>query len=637
MEYSTQETQIASQTYTSQREDEPNDANCWGLLWPIASGNKPVRFNKDKQEYTIGRGPQCDLRISSQIISNIHCRINWDGATGSRAGLTITDLSRNGTWVKGRKIAKGIATLLNNGDDIAFGVQNINSNGESHRYTFRTPVVQRERKGVHVKYELQQELGRGSFAAVYKALQRATGKFFAVKIIPKPQSLLQPSTINMLDREITILKQLKHPNIVALEDVIGSEAELCIVMELISGGDLFEYIVTSPMKHLTEDQTGHLTAEICDAMAYIHYKGITHRDLKPENILLTADNPPHVKVADFGLAKCVNSKTMLRTMCGTPSYLAPEVVLQGPGKEGYDHKVDSWSVGAIVFAMLTGQGAFTEDENQPLTTRVQTRQVTWVYMSEVGCTKAAHGFVNQLLQNRPENRMALADALGHEWLHPAYWPSGVPSYFPNGSPISLINATVGEPVGTPTHGVTEEFQNLEIDSDSISESPAFIEVDFEDANLGGSSGLTRSQELQRSVEEREQSWDIVEEPGADPEQTPLARPRLQLLEEEATARGRPAAATSVPPPPLFPQKSLKRKLSGGDEDDEDLPGLANNSGTESTRAKLGGRKASKVSESDTPTATRSRFPPPSAGRKTTAKNGKGKGPVARDFATEADE
>ena len=90
---------------------------------------------------------------------------------------------------------------------------------------------------------------------------------------------------------------------------------------------------------------------MCDALSYVHSMGICHRDLKPENVLLTADEPPMVKVADFGLAKVIDSMTMLRTMCGTPVYLAPEVVNQTPDNEGYDQVVDSWSVGVIVFSM----------------------------------------------------------------------------------------------------------------------------------------------------------------------------------------------------------------------------------------------------------------------------------------------
>ncbi|KAG8799298.1 hypothetical protein FRC17_007170, partial [Serendipita sp. 399] len=182
--------------------------------------------------------------------------------------------------VKGTRISKSSATLIHNGDEIAFGVPMANSTGESHRYTFRTPVSHVERKGIHVKYELQQELGRGSFATVHKALHRETGLFYAVKIIPKPQSLLQPQTVKMLEREMGILKRLDHPNIVALCDVVPSDVELCLVMELVSGGDLFEYIVNAG--HLSEATSGRLTSQLCDAMAYIHYQGITHRDLKPE-------------------------------------------------------------------------------------------------------------------------------------------------------------------------------------------------------------------------------------------------------------------------------------------------------------------------------------------------------------------
>ena len=155
---------------------------------------------------------------------------------------------------------------------------------------------------------------------------------------------------------------------------------------------------------------------------YVHALGIAHRDLKPENVLLTDDNPPVVKVADFGLAKVIDSMTMLRvrvvtaelqlqrrgvdvnvrgqTMCGTPAYLAPEVVNQTPGQEGYDQSVDSWSVGVIVFAMyahsrisprvlsdifyrLTMTTPFgDEDVEQDVKTRVSTRKVQWNYLTE---------------------------------------------------------------------------------------------------------------------------------------------------------------------------------------------------------------------------------------------------------------
>ncbi|KAG8803575.1 hypothetical protein FRC16_004448 [Serendipita sp. 398] len=324
-------------------------------------------------------------------------------------------------------------------------------------------------------------------------------------------------------------------------------------------------------------------------------------------------------------------------MCGTPSYLAPEVVLQDALNVGYDHKVDSWSVGAIVFAMLTGQGAFREDENQPLSKRVRSRTVTWEYMDEVGCSSEAIDFVNYLLQNNPDQRMSLAEALRHPWLYPTYCPSGLPSYFHQPEPVaaadsphSMVGSVMSAPVGTPLNGVSEDFQNLEIDNDSAAESPAYVQVDFEDAKFGGPSDLTRSQLLRKNVEEREQSWDIVDEPG-DPEQTPLARPRLQLLDEENTTKPRPAVVTNLPPPlPLQPRR-IKRKLSSGEVEGAMSPGEASSSGNEPRTSRLGARKASKASQYDSPTtATRARFANGALNsRKTSLRNGKG--PIGRDF------
>lgn len=642
IEQSTQETQIASQGYLQLQEEDANFNSCWGLLYPIAhKGNKvvsPWRFNKDKKQYNVGRSASCDVKITGQIISNVHCHIIWDGLTGSRAGIHLIDQSRNGTWVKGQRVAKGLATTLHEGDEVAFGVPTASQNGESHRYTFRIPAAAVELKGIHVNYIMEQELGKGSFATVVKALHRASGQYFAVKVIPRPKSLLQPNTVKMLEREMAILRQLDHPNIVKLVDVVPSDVELCLVMELVTGGDLFDYILSAG--YLPEDRAGPLTAELCDAMAYIHFKGITHRDLKPENILLTSTNPPVLKVADFGLAKCVDSQTMLRTMCGTPSYLAPEVVLQDSRHSGYDQKVDSWSVGAIVFAMLTGHSAFKDEEDQPLPKRMKERTVAWEHMTDYECSQEACDFVNHLLQFEPTSRMSQADALRHPWLYPTYCQTGVPSFFiqhaapgvtDQASPGSFAGSVMSAPAGTPMNGISEEFQHLELESDSMSESPAFI--DFEDATVGGSSDLAGSQQLRTRLKEREQSWDLVEE-SADPEQTPLARPRNLPLEEEQkdTVRMRPAVITdlSVVPPPTGTAK--KRKMSSS-EDVANTPG----SSSEGARgARLGARKASKVSEYDTPTtATRAKAPNGGgiAGRKASVRGApKGKPPVVQDFA-----
>lgn len=115
-----------------------------------------------------------------------------------------------------------------------------------------------------------------------------------------------------------------------------------------------------------EDESREIAHMVCDALSYLHQKGIAHRDLKPENLLLTSGKNPLCKIADFGLAKLQDSKTHLMTMCGTPSYLAPEVVLQGAEQAGYSFAVDSWSLGVIIYSCMTNASPFAEDEAIPL-------------------------------------------------------------------------------------------------------------------------------------------------------------------------------------------------------------------------------------------------------------------------------
>lgn len=263
------------------------------------------------------------------------------------------------------------------------------------------------------------------------------------------------------------------------------------------------------------------------------------------------------------------------------------------------------------------------------------RTVAWEHMTEYECSQDACDFVNRLLQFEPTNRLSQADALRHQWLYPAYCKTGVPSFFiqhaavgvtNHASPGSFAGSIMSAPVGTPMNGISEDFQHLELETDSMSESPAV--VDFDDASVGGSSDLAGSQQLRTRLKEREQSWDLVEEPG-DPEQTPLARPKDLPMEEEPkeTIRMRPAVITdiSVVPPPTGSGK--KRKISSS-EDVANTPSSSNAAG----RTRMGARKASKMSQYDTPTtATRAKAPNGGALPRKASLRAKGKSPVVQDF------
>ena len=229
-------------------------------------------------------------------------------------------------------------------------------------------------------------------------------------------------TLQLFDREVQILESLDHENICHLIEVFDDPQHIYLVLEYVDGGDLLSYIMkhADPGPGLSEQQAVHLTTMICRAMAYTHSLGVAHRDLKPENILLSSDEPPIVKVADFGLAKMVNEGTALRTMVGTPQYLAPEVVMQTSSKPGYENIVDSWSVGVIVYSMLTNALPFDEDPNEPVNLRIRKRveqPFDYDLLREYNISELGINFIECLLAKDPAKRMSLTDALNHEWLN----------------------------------------------------------------------------------------------------------------------------------------------------------------------------------------------------------------------------
>ncbi|KAF9650876.1 kinase-like protein [Thelephora ganbajun] len=424
----TQQTQLSTQQYSQTEADQPDtDTHLWGFLLPCSPRLRQLDFWRMQPTYTIGRGHDNAIRLPGMRISNKHCIIRWDGNSPT-SQVIVKDLSTNGTFINGVKIGQGNSSLLTNGSEIAFGSLHPQVQGDSledYRFVFRFTASGPPRDGLWAHYDVSHELGTGSFATVHKALSRRTGQFVAVKMIrsnklasplPADPNRDEDRSVNAATnnrsasfaREIQILSDLRHPNICQLIETFWSATEIsegngsppgdmaltrsgyvALVLELVEGGDLLEYI----LKHEGLDETASrfVTYQLCDALAYIHGQGVAHRDLKPENVLLTKDDPPVVKVADFGLAKYIDSLTMLKTMCGTPSYLAPEVVQNNVG--GYGHGVDSWSVGVIVFSMLTLQSPFIENEDADIRVRIETRTTDWSMLRKCGISDFRTSFV----------------------------------------------------------------------------------------------------------------------------------------------------------------------------------------------------------------------------------------------------
>jgi len=258
-------------------------------------------------------------------------------------------------------------------------------------------------------YEIGSELGRGAFSIVYNATKKATGEKFAIKVIAKKD--LGKEYEKNLKMEVDILKKVSHPNIIALKDLVDTPDRLFLVMELVTGGELFDKIVEKGS--YTESDAATLVRKIVSAVAYLHSQNIVHRDLKPENLLLkSADNDLEVALADFGLSKIVGEQTMMQTACGTPSYVAPEVL----NATGYDKEVDLWSVGVITYILLCGFPPFYGDSVAEIFEKIMEANFDYPPDYWDSVSAEAKDFINNLLVVEVDKRLSAEKALNHPWL-----------------------------------------------------------------------------------------------------------------------------------------------------------------------------------------------------------------------------
>nr|GMD09689.1 CBL-interacting serine/threonine-protein kinase 23-like [Ipomoea batatas] len=205
------------------------------------------------------------------------------------------------------------------------------------------------------RYELGRTLGEGSFAKVKFARNVETGENVAIKILDK-EKVLKHKMIGQIKREIATMKLIRHPNVIRLYEVMASKTKIYIVMEFVTGGELFDKIASKG--RLKEDEARKYFQQLINAVDYCHSRGVCHRDLKPENLLLDASGV--LKVSDFGLSALpqqVREDGLLHTKCGTPNYVAPEVI----NNKGYDGvKADLWSCGVILYVFMAGYLPFEE-------------------------------------------------------------------------------------------------------------------------------------------------------------------------------------------------------------------------------------------------------------------------------------
>ncbi|KAJ8006900.1 hypothetical protein DPEC_G00112010 [Dallia pectoralis] len=276
-------------------------------------------------------------------------------------------------------------------------------NGESGNGTWKKQV-----DDIKKIFELKEILGTGAFSEVVLSQERSTGKMFAVKCIPKKALKGKESSI---ENEIAVLRKIQHENIVALEDIYESSNHLYLVMQLVSGGELFDRIVEKGF--YTEKDASTLIRQVLEAVNYLHQMGIVHRDLKPENLLyFNPQDESKIMISDFGLSKMEGSGDVMSTACGTPGYVAPEVLAQKP----YSKAVDCWSIGVIAYILLCGYPPFYDENDSKLFEQILKADYEFdaPYWDDI--SDSAKDFIGSLMEKDPVKRYTCDQALRHPWI-----------------------------------------------------------------------------------------------------------------------------------------------------------------------------------------------------------------------------
>jgi len=272
----------------------------------------------------------------------------------------------------------------------------------------RTPTVED-------KYDLKDVLGTGAFSQVRLAESKEDGQMYAVKIIDKKALKGKEDS---LENEIRVLKRLDHRNVVKLLEAYESRTSVYLVMELVTGGELFDRIVEKGS--YSEKDAADLIKQVLSAVAYMHEEGVVHRDLKPENLLYYSsssniksgpDAESKIMISDFGLSKMEESGVMA-TACGTPGYVAPEVLAQKP----YGKAVDVWSIGVISYILLCGYPPFYDENDANLFAQILKGEFEFdsPYWDDI--SEEAKDFIRSLMCVNVEHRLTCHTALEHCWI-----------------------------------------------------------------------------------------------------------------------------------------------------------------------------------------------------------------------------
>ncbi|KAK4403444.1 CBL-interacting protein kinase [Sesamum angolense] len=260
------------------------------------------------------------------------------------------------------------------------------------------------------KYEVGRLLGKGTFAKVYYGKNLQTGESVAIKVIDK-EKVLKVGLINQTKREIAVMRLIKHQNVMQLHEVMATKTKIYFVIEFAKGGELFNKVKKGKLK---ENTARKYFQQLISAVSFCHNRGVYHRDLKPENLLL--DENGTLKVSDFGLSALSDSKRqdgLLHTTCGTPAYVAPEVI----GRKGYDGaKADIWSCGVILFVLLTAYLPFHDPNLIEMYRKISRAE----YKCPPWLSPQVRRLLSRILDPNPQTRISIEEIMETPWFQKGY-------------------------------------------------------------------------------------------------------------------------------------------------------------------------------------------------------------------------
>lgn len=304
-------------------------------------------------------------------------------------------------------------------------------------------------------YHKYEQIGKGAYSTVYKAYHNDLSKIFAVKEI---NISIHKKNIERFREEIFLMNKFNHQNILKLYETIEDDNYIYLILEYCENGDLKNFLNKRPMK---EKNVRKFMKQIVSGLQYLNNKNVYHRDLKPQNILLTQDYT--IKISDFGLAKTCESNTLLDTICGSPMYMAPEIMKY----KKYDTKADLWSLGVIFYQMLTGKTPYTARSHSELMNNIENQDI--VFPKCINVTKEGLDLLLKLLQKKSDERMTWEELFKHIWLN----DENIEHLFQTTHINNLNNNRCNDITNSVINNNDDEIFSIEIENEDFDNTTSF--------------------------------------------------------------------------------------------------------------------------------------------------------------------